>query len=402
MRRIATTLHRIAGLFLAGFLILAGLTGSIIAFHTELDRLINPGVFVVERTTDPQPPSVWIQATEEAHPNARVSFVVIPRVEDAPAVLYLAPRTNPATGEPHELKHTQVFVNRGTGEVLASRDRSGMQFDRLHIIPFIYTLHYSLHLGKWGMLIFGIVAIVWFFDCFVGLYLAWPRRAWKAIKQAFTVKWGASAQRVNYDLHRASGLWFWLVLAVLAFSGMSMNLHDVVFEPLLKLISPMTEMPAEALPVREEPESPLAAPLGEAIARSEAGLADAGMEGTLGSIWIDAHKGVYNLGYHTPQDIMHDYAGAWVSVSGDASQVLGVRPPGGVTLGDAIHDWQFPLHSGRAFGLGGRIFIAITGIVVALLSVTGVLIWWRKRQRRKKGKSQEDADLGSDSLSASA
>jgi uncharacterized iron-regulated membrane protein len=40
---------------------------------------------------------------------------------------------------------------------------------------------------------------------------------------------------------------------------------------------------------------------------------------------------------------------------------------------------QFPLHSGQIAGLPGRIVIAATGIVTAMLSITGVVIWFRKR-----------------------
>ena len=41
---------------------------------------------------------------------------------------------------------------------------------------------------------------------------------------------------------------------------------------------------------------------------------------------------------------------------------------------------QFPLHSGRILGVPGRILVSIMGIVVAALSVTGVVIWLRKRR----------------------
>lgn len=55
---------------------------------------------------------------------------------------------------------------------------------------------------------------------------------------------------------------------------------------------------------------------------------------------------------------------------------------------------QFPLHSGRILGLPGRIFISVMGLLVATLSVTGVIIWQKKRWVRKKmlGRSIEEAD----------
>ncbi len=58
---------------------------------------------------------------------------------------------------------------------------------------------------------------------------------------------------------------------------------------------------------------------------------------------------------------------------------LGKRDPGTGTAGDIFLDLQFPLHSGRIAGIPGRIFISVMGVIVATLSVTGVVIWLRRR-----------------------
>jgi len=52
------------------------------------------------------------------------------------------------------------------------------------------------------------------------------------------------------------------------------------------------------------------------------------------------------------------------------------------TYGPIAIPASFPLHSGRILGLPGRILISVMGIVVAALSVTGVVIWYRKRRAR--------------------
>ena len=52
------------------------------------------------------------------------------------------------------------------------------------------------------------------------------------------------------------------------------------------------------------------------------------------------------------------------------------------TAADIFVQAQFPLHSGRILGLPGRILISAMGIVVAALSVTGIVIWARKRRAR--------------------
>lgn len=58
------------------------------------------------------------------------------------------------------------------------------------------------------------------------------------------------------------------------------------------------------------------------------------------------------------------------------------RVPWKGTAADIFVQAQFPLHSGRILGLPGRILVSVMGLVVAALSVTGVVIWYRKRRAR--------------------
>ncbi|WP_286897655.1 PepSY domain-containing protein [Achromobacter sp. UBA2119] len=61
---------------------------------------------------------------------------------------------------------------------------------------------------------------------------------------------------------------------------------------------------------------------------------------------------------------------------------MGVTQPGRGTAADVFTQMQFPLHSGQIGGLAGRVAVAGLGLVVAMLSVTGVVIWWKKRRSR--------------------
>jgi uncharacterized iron-regulated membrane protein len=61
----------------------------------------------------------------------------------------------------------------------------------------------------------------------------------------------------------------------------------------------------------------------------------------------------------------------------------GGRVPWEGTAADIFMQLQFPLHSGRIAGLPGRIFLSFMGLVVALLSATGIIIWLKKRAGRK-------------------
>jgi uncharacterized iron-regulated membrane protein len=61
---------------------------------------------------------------------------------------------------------------------------------------------------------------------------------------------------------------------------------------------------------------------------------------------------------------------------------LGDSQPWTGTAADIFVQAQFPLHSGRILGVPGRVLVSAMGLIVAALSVTGVVIWYRKRLAR--------------------
>jgi uncharacterized iron-regulated membrane protein len=69
------------------------------------------------------------------------------------------------------------------------------------------------------------------------------------------------------------------------------------------------------------------------------------------------------------------------------------RTPKG-TAADVFVNWLSALHMGEVFGTPYKIVLCLLGLVVAGLSGTGVIIWWRKLRsrhsmhRRKAARSQ--------------
>jgi uncharacterized iron-regulated membrane protein len=93
---------------------------------------------------------------------------------------------------------------------------------------------------------------------------------------------------------------------------------------------------------------------------------------------------VYGVGFFEPGGD-HGAAGVgppYLYYDGRTGAFAGERLPWKGTAADIFVQAQFPLHSGRILGLPGRILISFMGIVVAGLSVTGVVIWWKKRKAR--------------------
>jgi uncharacterized iron-regulated membrane protein len=92
-------------------------------------------------------------------------------------------------------------------------------------------------------------------------------------------------------------------------------------------------------------------------------------------------KGVYEIRAYDPRDI-DPYGRRMIVVGGDDGAVIDDRHFADGTAGDIFTAWQYPLHSGKAFGGIGRFIIFVSGILLAALCVTGVMIWVRKLRAR--------------------
>jgi uncharacterized iron-regulated membrane protein len=104
-----------------------------------------------------------------------------------------------------------------------------------------------------------------------------------------------------------------------------------------------------------------------------------------GGVFYEQDYGIYGVDFHYPGDD-HGAAGvgpARLYFDGEDGRYLGDIQPWKGIVADIFVQMQFPLHSGRILGLPGRILVSIMGLVVAMLSVTGVYIWWKKRCSRQ-------------------
>jgi uncharacterized iron-regulated membrane protein len=369
--------HRTVGLATAAFLVVAGLTGSLIAFHHELDVALNPSAWGASAGS-PLTLSTQIAAIEAAHPEALVRALTVPPPGEA-AIASLRPRRDSA-GKPLPLAATQLLIDPATARELGARTPGKWPVDTLHVVPFLYQLHHTLLAGEAGAIAMGVVGLLWFFDSFVALVLAWPKK--RHVVDAFTVRLRrTNAARFTYDLHRAFGLWAFAVLLMLGLTGAWMNLRDEAFDPVVERLWPRTPSPEQQLPKREDPTAPVATPLDVAEETARRTLVERGIPHRLGSVALPGDRAAYAFRFHTPDDVMHEHPGLRVVVSGDTGALLGVRASTGESTGDAIAAWLFPLHSGKAAGLAGRIVVCAAGLVVVLLSCTGTLLWARRRRR---------------------
>lgn len=297
------------------------------------------------------------------------------------------PRWSVATGTLPSLDYNQVFVDPVTGDILGKRRYGACCFERQHLVPFLYKLHYTLHLPEpWGRWLFGLVALVWVVDCFVGAYLTFPRgrpflAGWSP---AWRIKQRARGYRLNFDLHRAGGLWSWGVLLALAVSSVYLNLNKEVFQPVVAMLSPLTPDPFDTRPPRavDNTRDPVVT-FDDVIARARSQAEQRGWTASPGGVFYSVTYNLYGVNFRPYQHRSGPGLGSpFFYFDGATGDLVGEFVPGNGTAGDVFAHLQFPIHSGEIGGLAARVFIAMVGIGVAVLSVTGVVIWLRKRRRR--------------------
>jgi uncharacterized iron-regulated membrane protein len=378
-------LHRWLGLATAVFLFVAGLTGAIIAWDHELDGWLNPELFFVESSGAALPGTELARLVEQQEPRLRVRLLPLHAQPGHTLPMFVEPRIDPATKKPYALGYEQIFVDPRSGEVRGRRQYGAVSLARQELIPFLYRLHYTLHLppvgglplGKWLM---GLVAVVWFLDGFIALWISFP--SWKVWRKSLTFRFKQGAHKLTFDLHRSSGVWAWSLLTVLAFTAISMNLGRELVRPVVNVISPLRALPFDRKVDANAGEPKLTRE--EVVALAARHGARLGIGAPVGGIAFNKARRLYFAGFYTPGNEHGDWGlgNARLYFDADTGELVSALIPGEGSAGDLFVQAQFPLHSGRILGTAGRIVVSVLGLVIAMLSATGVLLWARKRRAR--------------------
>ena len=412
MRAFSLILHRWLGLITALFLFVSGISGAVISWDHELDDWLNPHLTAAPGIGPAMPALDLARQVEARYPEVRVTSLPLAVESGESLSMFVQPRLNQATGRLYEPGFNQVFLDPVTGDELGKRQWGAVwPISSENFVSFLYKLHYSLHIpemfgtDRWGIWLLGIIAIAWTLDCFVAICLTLPARRrgnsaeealaddgapagrtyWRRWRPAWLIRWRAGSYKLNYDLHRAFGLWTWILLFILAFTAFSLNLYREVFLPMMTSVSKVTPTPFDQRQrtPRHEPIDPRV-DLNHVLSLATQEASTRNWPEPAGRVFYTRNFGIYGVDFYFP-DADHGASGVGhkrLYYDGQDGRYLGERIPWRGTAADIFVQAQFPLHSGRILGLPGRILISLMGLVVAMLALTGVYIWWKKRKAR--------------------
>lgn len=384
-RKLWLDVHLYLGLIAGAVLTVVGLTGSFAVFFVELQEVLNPELAVV--STPPEHRQKVhalddiVAAAESAKPpGSRFFKVYYPRKSDIAYkfVYFVRDESQANNGDGY-----YIFVDPYTAKV------NGIQLyypkDRYWgrpLVGFIMQLHWCLLLGKTGAILNGILAAFSMISVLTGLIVWWPLTG--KFKQALTFKRHAGSVRFNFDLHKTVGFYSAVVLLPVLFSGVYFNLPEQV-NVLVRLFSPVNRPTAfNTIPVDIRSRPPQAGQRALSLSKVEAIVQE---RYPAGRLWmLDGPKspeGVYKVMKKDVNELSRFIGYRDVAVDQYSGEIVKVYDKGVGSSGDTFLDWQWPLHSGYAFGWTGRMLVFLSGLACPVLYVTGVIRWLQKRKAKR-------------------
>jgi uncharacterized iron-regulated membrane protein len=389
IRPLLVLLHRWCGLSKAALLVVTGLTGSLLAFWPELNHVMAPELYPGPSAGVELDAGTLAARAEALHPGAQVVTVNLCYV---PGTAELGVRPSP--GAP-PLGFDYLLLDPVTGAERGRLSRGSAPAALHDMLPFIYRLHFSLALGAAGGWILGLTAIVWTFDSLVGFYLALPRPSRNGVRdflsrwrRSWMVKRSGSFYRVNFDLHRAGGSWLFVILLIFSWSSVSMLMSGFY----TRAMQIAFDYEPHVWAWKQSRPSPL--PAGrEMIGWRDANqLAERHMatqskekgfivERPL-AMYLARENALYQYRVRSSLDVGDRQGLTSILFDAYTGELHSVVLPTGERWANSFTTWIYELHKANVFGLPYRIFVSLFGMSVALLSITGVCVWWTKRSAR--------------------
>jgi uncharacterized iron-regulated membrane protein len=354
LRKALFQIHLWAGILLSLYLIVVAITGSILVFEDELTATTLPnGLHAYIPTQTAAIPQV-VQAFKTTHPGATIEDLTLP----TPTIPAFQLR---ATDTRH---HQFNLVADPQTATLYNQPRSWVNIT--------HDLHVYLLLGQaHGLQINGIGAVILLALAITGICLWWPGlRVWtRGLRVSFRHNW----RRINYDTHSTIGIWTLAIVTWWAISGIYFAWYRQVGAT-INVISPIRNMipPTLATP----PPTPVNRATLEQILISAHQASPRGTLYSISSPTLHTPTIYAEMDLAKPGDFSHRDI---VTLDTATAQILSTWHYGNnQSVGDWILWAMHPLHFGTLWGLPFKILWFVLGLSLALLTATGLLMYWNR------------------------
>lgn len=352
-KRFFLRLHSVAGLVSGIFILLMSLSGAALVFHEDVDQLQSHGVHNMSNTSFSVNASY--AAVQQNYPHAQINSCDLP-YGLARAFVFTIYDSAYKKGK----SAMQVFVHSHTNSIL--KTRGGSDDIRNNFMSWLSKFHSSFHLGKKGEWLLGFFALVFLLSIITGLIL-FRKNIWAVLLFKKTV------YKKN-NLHQLIGVYALVFNLMIAVTGFWMQRY--VFKKEFYAADNYTRVlkTSPALPFSfDTAYSVVQKKYPDFIARViYFAQSNAGKTAVYGSR-------ISNACIHSKKfaDVI------FLDSTGSISKTRFINEIDAKDRYDIINS---QLHIGRFGGTGIKIIYFLFGLTGALLSITGFLLWLKRRKEK--------------------
>ncbi|MGY6529398.1 MAG: PepSY-associated TM helix domain-containing protein [Cyanobacterium sp.] len=360
MKNFVLTTHKILGITIAFLIIIIAITGSYLVWEREINPAIRQNIHQVEFSTNPNLIENTINFVATNYPNDSLNKIVLPSNNNDSYRLILS--------SPKDIR-TEIYFDPYQKKLLKEYQRN-KTFD-----PILSKLHTELLSGNIGKIILGLSGISLFILGITGLYL-W--KGWKKLKLGFKVRWKSKPRILNYDLHQFIGIFSFLLVINMAFTGSVLALDKPIrqffIQPqvnqpnlltnnfLIKTNNPLLVTPASN-----------SISLDLLLNKAKNMVAEARFT----EIKFFQGKDIVELRFKFPHEIT-PRGKSYITLNSINGEVLSLNKISEQSVYKRVKTWSEALHYGAFWGLSSMVIYLIFGVILVSLSLSGFLIWWLK------------------------
>lgn len=350
LRRALFQVHLWLGVLLALYVIVIGLTGSIVVFQDEIRHAsLKARPFDANKIAAP---GAVLQDARQREPASHVIFLSLPREGSPVWSVYLE--------DPGGHDRT-LYADATTGRLLSQQKKL--------LIDYILELHVGLLMGTTGFIINCCAGIGLLLLALTGAILWWPGiRIWT---RGFSISLQHSWKRINYDAHNAVGIWtlaivsWWGITAVYFLLPKQVSAVVNTVSPLVGMKEPVAPPSSATGPIASI--DAIIASYSRASSGNLAGIAIPAKPGDNITLYIDTGK---------PGDFSHRDI---LTFDGHTGKLLTTWHYGQKhSLGDWFLWLMYPLHFGTLWGTPFKVLWSLLGFSLPVLSITGLLMYWNR------------------------
>jgi uncharacterized iron-regulated membrane protein len=363
-------IHSWLGLFNGCWLLILGISGSLLVYYHEIDRYVNKEQLTVTPRNYKLPIDSLVSIVKKRVPNARGTNILHFPTSPTDTYEFRVYIQDGSKKLIHWWETYNIDINPYNGQIL----REGYYRD-IHVsfMNWLLNLHWSLHFGPIGELIIAIAGILIFINIVTGLII-YKKYILKVFLFRAPFKW-SNWRTVGSGLHRYLGVWSLFFNLLIFYSGVQMNwsaFKSNTWKP--PIVMPQSTKQYYAI---------------DSLQKKVQSIYPGFVTHYLYIPFINRRFGkemdevISFQGYipGTPSIVPESaskidfdpYSGKLIKSTNINEQLAKMN------YWDKFNEIVYSFHVGSFAGNISRILYVFIGLTPAILSITGFMLWWRRR-----------------------